>query len=264
MTELSSLVTLVLVLAVIAGLPHGAFDVYIANRLGFWRTQGQLVNWLIGYTLAALAIVGLWLLAPAISLGLFLLISALHFGRDHYPQQSLYALCLGFIILGLPLLVEPLLVASIFSHILVPESQAQAVVTLFQGLAIIGSLVILAEVLLHFNKRKSTFLLLMLLLAAAVLFHPLVYFALFFALSHSPNHLREQWQRLNTPQKQQAPWVILALTVVPILAAVAVLFYSSLTWDSKLLSVIFIGIAALTVPHMFLLELEYRATCQES
>lgn len=264
MTELSSLVMLILVMAVIAGLPHGAFDVYIANRLGLWQTQRQLMGWLLRYTALSVAIVVVWLFAPGISLALFLLMSALHFGRDQYPRQSVFAVSLGFIILGLPLLFHPRLVESIFTHILVPASQAQTITVLFQALAIAGSLVVLSELVLHFNERKRLFTLLLVLCLSAAVFHPLVYFALFFALSHSPSHLLEQWRYLSPQQKQQAPWVILALTVAPILVAIGVIFYSPLAWDSTLLSVIFIGIAALTVPHMLLLELDYRSVKQEA
>ena len=86
---LSSLDIVALLLIIVIGLPHGAFDAAI---YGLWRGQSKvptqahslalqpLIRFLIAYSAIAACVVIFWLLFPVLALGLFLVISAIHFG----------------------------------------------------------------------------------------------------------------------------------------------------------------------------------------
>ena len=92
----------------IIGLPHGFFDFTIAQK-----TYGQYKHWLPAFTICYLAIACsyflLWLAAPLLSLLIFLLISAYHFGSEELPEppNSLVnhgcALLIGSIPIVLPI-----------------------------------------------------------------------------------------------------------------------------------------------------------------
>ena len=71
---------LALAAVVVIGLPHGALDGAIAMHLGFSRKPMIFMRFLLLYIAMAGLVVGVWMLAPTISLMLFLLISMLHFG----------------------------------------------------------------------------------------------------------------------------------------------------------------------------------------
>ena len=71
---------LALLSVVVIGLPHGAFDGAIAAQLGFIKRPFFLIRFLFVYLLITVFVIALWLVFPAVSLILFLLISALHFG----------------------------------------------------------------------------------------------------------------------------------------------------------------------------------------
>lgn len=277
MLELTPFVLAVLAIAVIAGLPHGAFDVYIAQRLGQWKTPFQLAIWLLRYVLISALVIVFWLFTPIVGLAIFLLISALHFGRDQYSQSYLFATSMGLVILGLPMLFHGAEVALIFSYLLLTESQSQLLVQLFALLAIIGFLVIILGLswqrfmLNHESSASQYFAVLPSLpianfcgfVAALAIgsyaLHPLLYFALFFALSHSPIHVRTQWAQLNQLQRKSAIAVLCLLTVIPVALAAVFGAMMTVTWSERIVALVFIGLAALTLPHVWLLEQQFRA-----
>ena len=83
------------------GIPHGAFDPFIAKSRGLWRTAPGLAAFIVVYVGLAIAVIALWILFPVVSLVVFLLISAWHFGADWSP--NIVVRCgMGMIILGLP------------------------------------------------------------------------------------------------------------------------------------------------------------------
>ncbi len=89
---------------------------------------------------------------------------------------------------------------------------------------------------------------------ALIVFSPLVGFALVFALIHSHGETRERMQRLGLPT---LPSYLCACA--PTLVGAAVFFAGLALWLSQgpapALGSIFIGLAALTVPHMLVTPL---------
>ena len=61
------------------GLPHGAFDGAIAFFLGAGRSVMKMTGFLVAYSLLAGLYIGFGLL-PMLALGLFLILSIIHFG----------------------------------------------------------------------------------------------------------------------------------------------------------------------------------------
>ena len=62
------------------GLAHGSLDLLIAKKLNIIITKSQLYFFILGYLLISLFIVLLWIIAPNLSLLMFLIVSAIHFG----------------------------------------------------------------------------------------------------------------------------------------------------------------------------------------
>ena len=71
---------LALLAVVVIGLPHGAFDGAVAMHLGLVNRFSSLARFVIIYVALAALVVLTWMVAPSISLILFLTISMLHFG----------------------------------------------------------------------------------------------------------------------------------------------------------------------------------------
>jgi Brp/Blh family beta-carotene 15,15'-monooxygenase len=258
MIEFTPLLSVVLLLAVLAGLPHGAFDLHIAKRLGLCDTPTQLALWLFKYVSLAAAMIAFWLLAPSLALSFFLLISALHFGRDKFPHQPVAATSLGLIIIALPLLFKPAAVATIFSALLLSLQQAHVVVTLFSGLCVLAMALLIGVLWISSEASRSVLIFLAVLVVTAWLTHPLVYFALYFSLSHSPRHLRQQWAQLSSSERRPAMLLVSLFTLLPVVIALLLAPLLSGHWSERIIALVFIGLAALTMPHMLLLEQAYR------
>ncbi|RUO42041.1 hypothetical protein CWE22_07820 [Pseudidiomarina aestuarii] len=257
MVELSPFVVIALVAAVIAGLPHGAFDIFIARRHGLWQTPKQLGWWVSQYLAVGGLTIALWWLSPVVGLALFLLVSALHFGRDYFPRNALQATGTGTIILGLPMLFHPQDVEWVFQQLFLTEAGANGLVLLLSGLALLGLFQRLYSVGRNLRANMKWIAWLLIFSSGAFIFHPLIYFALFFAFSHSPTHLRNQWRRLEAEHRKYAIWVLLGLTVAPVVAAILIGTQLTFDWSQSALALVFIGLAALTMPHMILLERDY-------
>jgi beta-carotene 15,15'-dioxygenase len=102
-------VTMIAALAiVIVGIPHGTLDIEIATaRFGRSSGVGKLTI-LAGYLSCAAGMALCWMLAPALALTLFLVISIVHFGLDwRGGADPFLAMMVGWALIALPALSPP-------------------------------------------------------------------------------------------------------------------------------------------------------------
>lgn len=244
---------------IVLGLPHGALDSWIAARAGLYRRPLGWIGFNLAYVLLALAVVVFWWLSPLLALSLFLLISAWHFAADWRATLPLWQrLSAGLALLGMPAVFHPEAVAGIFMTLSGGEAAALA-----EGLRIIGLAALAALVpvlLLTAHRRQYAALIeLALLPVLAAAAPPLLYFTLYFCLLHSPRHLRATLELAPRRERRslirsliaQASLYTLASLVLAALAAAIFLPAGSLS--EQALRLVFIGLAALTVPHMLLM-----------
>lgn len=264
--------TLLCLLILFAGLPHGAFDYYImAARYQGHRFAGALGTYLvlIGLTFA------LWWITPLIFLGSFLFYSAIHFGDSDWPgQQASRKWAWGTAVIALPCLLQPAAVSGLFAVISGVDDVATFTATA-------GLLAIPAVAWCCVPTRTPADsgvgsepipLLLLAYASACLLAGPLTAFACYFACLHSPFHLA-RWRR----RIDRAPaWGIHALSAIVIVCVGALVLWlpvesnidnvfgsqavndatSAIT--SSTVRYTFLALAALTVPHMTLLLLARR------
>jgi Brp/Blh family beta-carotene 15,15'-monooxygenase len=256
---------LVLVLAIavaVAGLPHGALDPWVAHRAGLWRTRLGCAAFHLAYLGLAGAVLLAWYWAPGISLAAFLAISAWHFAgdwRDHLPTWA--RAVAGAALLALPVwrwpneVTEAFVLLSGAGGATIANALAALVPWLAAGMA--------AAALLALRRSPRVALELVALAALAVLLPPLVYFIVYFCALHSPRHLRLAAAAAAPDVRRRMTQVALLYTALSLLAAtVAWLWLSSAgtqAWSGDLLRIVFIGLAALTLPHMLVVMHAERA-----
>jgi Brp/Blh family beta-carotene 15,15'-monooxygenase len=249
------------VLAAVLGLPHGALDPLIARRLGLWKGPAGFAVFNLGYLGAVVVVVLLWLLNPIASLVAFLAVSAVHFGADWNGDRPVWLrITAGVGLLSLPSLGHRAEVAGLYETL--APGGGDAISTVQFWLAPVALVGMLAGAVLAFRRRRpheSAELVLAALLA--VVAPPLVFFAIYFCALHSVRHLRSGFRAES--RGRLTALIVVLYTAVPIMAAVAVLLVSLsagpvVAVDDRLLQVVFIGLAGLTVPHMILVGLESR------
>ena len=241
-------------LVALLGLPHGALDHRVASALWPLITRGQHVVFIAGYIGLAIVVLALWIIAPSIALGAFLIYSALHFSDDWRADVGLWqSLPLGISVIALPALVYQSDVAVLFGF-LTAEPTATLFAALLHKTAIAA--VIASALCLVVNLRAAPWVTVeyALLVATALVSPPLIYFVIYFCALHSPRHflLTADQLRLTPPQALRAAWPILVATLAMTALGAIVLAVFTPAFAPATVKLVFIGLAALTVPHMLL------------
>jgi Brp/Blh family beta-carotene 15,15'-monooxygenase len=241
-------------LVAILGLPHGALDHRVASALWPLSTLRQHTMFVAGYLGLTIAVLALWIIAPGIALGAFLIYSALHFSDDWRADLGLWqSLPLGISVIALPALVFQSDVAVLFGF-LAAEPTATLFAALLHNTAIAA--IIASALCLVLNHRCAPWVTVEygLLVATALFTPPLIYFVIYFCLLHSPRHfLLTADQLCLTPlQGLRAAWPIVMATLAITGLGVIVLAVFTPAVEPATLQIVFIGLAALTVPHMLL------------
>lgn len=256
---------LVLALAVaVTGLPHGALDPWVAWRIGLWRGRWGFVAFNVAYVgLAALVVIA-WRLAPGLSLVVFLAISAWHFAGDWRQDLPGWARALaGLALLALPAWRWPGDVDASFA--LLAGADGSVIASWLRVASPWLAVGVAAVALLAQRRSRATAIELAAVAALALLLPPLVYFVVYFCALHSLRHLRIEVGEADASSRGPIAGVALLYTVLtlvlaalvwPWLAAAGTLVHTA---DAELLKLVFIGLAALTLPHMLVVMLSERA-----
>jgi len=251
---------------VLIGLPHGALDGAIAIHLGFSRNVLLFIRFLFLYVGMAGLVIAAWMVTPALCLLGFLVISMVHFGAGDARHGT------GWV-RGAEILAHGGLVVAGISQMHRPEVDiifayltGGATTLVWQGLDILtvivgASLVICLAQALWYRRWRGTALELGVLAIMFAMTPPLVGFAVYFCCVHSARHVASIMSSLR--QQMSASAMLsqaLVFTLASWLAGAAAIWWFADMADPQpvILRVIFIGLAALTVPHMILVDGFYR------
>lgn len=250
-----------LLAVVFIGLPHGAMDGALAIHLGWMNRPIKAATFLLAYVGLAAIVVGMWLIVPTVGFLIFLAISMFHFGRgDIVPRAKEHQLGEvmmrgGLVLAGISLFHRSE-VDSIFEVLIGSDTE---VVWLF--LQAIGVLTLVLIPYVIFSKkqqeRASTSVEVIGLLALFTIAPPLLGFAIYFCGVHSVRHFKHMGTMLkSTLQQFQVTRTTVVFSLMTWAVGLLVLANqsSSIGLEPALLQVIFIGLAALTVPHMILVD----------
>jgi len=247
----------VLVLGLVAtGVPHGGAD-HLAVRSWMQPLFGRA--WLpifgIAYLGIAAAVTLLWLASPTTCLVVFLGLSVVHFGRGDAGPDAPWAtvLAAGATPLVGPLVAHAPVTASLFAPLTSTtadsvgaflEAATPAVVAAYALLVVIG----------RCGSRAMEWAV---LLVSGCILDPLVSFAIYFGGWHGPRHvLRHVLRAGPSPGRALASF---AREAAP--ASLGALALGTIAWwfwlpgwgpEDAAIRAVFIGLAALTVPHMLL------------
>lgn len=258
-----ALVGVLAVAMALAGLPHGALDPWVAWRAGLWRSRRGFMAFHLGYVAIAAGVVAAWWFAPGPSLVVFLVISAWHFAGDWRLALPTWARAVaGVALLTLPAWRWPAEVAGSFIVLAGPPGAVIAA-----GLAAAApwlAVAMVAVVLVALRRCRAAATELTAVAALALLLPPLVYFIVYFCALHSLRHLRLATRDADATSRRRMAGVALVYTALTLLAAAMAWPWLVATGAAAaapggdLLRLVFIGLAALTLPHMLVVMLAER------
>ena len=250
-----------LLAVVFIGLPHGAMDGALAIHLGWMNRPIMAATFLLAYVGLAALVVGMWLIVPTVGFLVFLAISMFHFGRgDIVPRAKEHQLAEvlmrgGLVLAGISLFHRPE-VDSIFGVLIGSDTE---IVWLFLQAIGVLTLVLIPYVILSKSKQERTTASFEVvgLLALFAIAPPLLGFAIYFCGVHSVRHFKHMGTMLkSTLQQFQVTRTTVVFSLMTWAVGLLVLANqsASIGLEPALLQVIFIGLAALTVPHMILVD----------
>lgn len=246
---------------VFIGLPHGAMDGALAIHLGWMNRPIKAAIFLLAYVGLATVVVGLWLIVPTVGFLMFLAISMFHFGRgDIVPRakehQLVEILMRGGLVLAGISLFHRSEVDSIFEVLIGSDTE---IVWLFLQAVGVLTIVLIPYVIISKSKQERTASSIEVigLLALFAIAPPLLGFAIYFCGVHSVRHFKHMGTMLKSTLQQfqvTRTTVIFSLMTWAVGLLVLANQSASIGLEPALLQVIFIGLAALTVPHMILVD----------
>jgi Brp/Blh family beta-carotene 15,15'-monooxygenase len=248
-------------LILLLGVPHGALDPLFAQA--FWRIKSRAawLGFILVYLLLAASVVLLWWWLPMVFLIGFLAVSVLHFSGDLSSGATFFErLVFGTAVVALPAAWHASELLRLFSQ-LVGANAAQPVVAALQLIAWPCMLALLCWVAWALVRRKNSDGWRTMEMAAlgllALTATPLLGFAVYFCAMHSARHILRT-QRFTSV----APIRMALVAALPILG---LLVLSAIGWtlwpagadtsiSARQLQWLFVALAALTLPHMLLVE----------
>ena len=231
------------------GLPHGTFDLALIGRA---HASSRIIGVLALYLGCAAAMYGLWQYAPTIALIVFFALSIVHFAEDWTDYlPSFFARGTSLALLVAPVFLHQRTLEALFA-MLVGEQSA----TIFIAIAVMVAplsmaIASVAVVALWHDAHRDQAVATGLALAAMVFAPPIIGFALFFCLMHSPAQFVSA-QRLLT-QNRSAQWLRIVIPLTCAALGIAALILSTLTLVSisnALIVTAFVTLSILTLPHM--------------
>ena len=242
------------------GVSHGSLDHIKGDKLfKVYKIKNKNFFYLT-YISFSLAIIGIWLIFPLFTLITFLIVAAYHFGKEDavFGKNKNFKLLNFFLFLkGSLIILAPLYFSSeetlrIFEvlNVNIDEINNRFLLT-FMALSLISNFFINKNIFFSFLDSLTIIML-------NLNFSPLLSFTIYFCFLHSLRHSFSLIAEINNKNfkkgsisflKKAAP-----LTLITAIGFLTITFFLNKYYllDEAILKVIFIGLASLTFPHIFL------------
>ena len=236
------------------GVPHGALDPLYAKKLLHLSSCTAWLGFVALYLLLAALVVVAWWHLPFFFLIAFLAISILHFSGDLVAGATVSErLVYGGAIIMLPALWHSIELTRLFSY-LVGANAAIPVVATLQLIAWPWLLTLLLLVLRSAQRDGLHALEIVAVGLLTWIATPLLGFAIYFCAMHSPRHILRTWLYAGVAPRQMALVALLPLLAVLGFSGLGFYFLPPSSIDERILQLLFVTLAALTLPHMLLVE----------
>ena len=275
---LNQLTLPILLLSVfIIGIPHGAIDHIMATELyGLKNSFKDHLLFYTSYLFIMLIIAILWIYAPVAGMILFLLISIYHFGQadmEDFLNSSapnyLWYILRGVLIIGLIVFSDPSTTYPIISEamridpIAFEEFMPDASLSVLILLTLYSAFILWGILQSHFQQNLRFVADSVLLTGLIIITGPLIGFAIYFALWHSIGHVNEMKEFFETKRKsltffefykKATPFTLVSLFGLLMLYGIN----QFLLLEGEFITLMFILISVLTLPHLFIADKMYR------
>lgn len=236
------------------GVPHGALDPVFAHKLMAIKRWQSWLQFVLGYLLVvALSILGWWQF-PLFFMSLFLLLSMLHFSKDlTSATPAISRLLYGGAIIVLPTALHVATMQQLFSLIL-GASNGLRIVHCLQLLVWPWMMATGLAIILEMRHQRLSALEILAMLLLASLAEPLISFTVYFCCMHSLRHILRAHEYSGVSVGKLSLIALGPMAGVALMAVIGWVFLPPSADSARLLQILFILLAALTLPHMLLIH----------
>lgn len=242
-------------LLLVCGLPHGALDIATMRRAAP-TAQLPVVGAYLG---AAASMFAVWWASPLAGLAVFYTVSIVHFADDwEQEHQPFFGHAIALALLSAPTFLHADVLAGLFVA-LTSDARAALLVDILMLAAPVAIAVALVGLATMGSARRSVEGICALM--AMLILPPVIGFAVFFCLFHSPRHFREGWAALGSNVPPGTSARVAGMTLAGF--GIAALIYAvngKLGVPASLFEASMMTLSVLTVPHMLLQTILERAS----
>jgi len=242
-------------LVILAGIPHGSFDLRAAER--WWgTTPARRISLLISYVTVGLCMSALCLQWPGVGLAAFLIISAIHFSEGEMLHTTrLTAVCFGIAAIVLPISLH-IPEASQYLGFFASQGTLEALAYYLLPVGVSLVIALAVSLVLDFWKGgRSELLQHVICIFAWLLLPPLSGFCVWFIGRHSRQHLERCKFLVSTSSARKVPWDFIALSITAIALLTPLAMWFDMSDLNQLFAASIVLIAGLTLPHMIVTHL---------
>ena len=262
-----------LFLILIIGVSHGSLDHVKGGKLIKIFKIENMTLFYISYILIAVIVITLWVLAPSILLIIFLLVASYHFGKEdtqflhNYNSNfmSILYFLKGSLVILAPLYFHFEETIEIFKLLLIDNENFYSSLSFIENNRLINLGIILSSIssiilfIKKFNSKNfSIFFDYFSILILNYYLSPLIAFTAYFCFLHSVRHSMTLIYELDNNNMKNGLLIFIkkampltVLTAVICLIGIYLLNFKY-EFNDSIIKVIFIGLAALTFPHILL------------
>lgn len=250
------------ILVAVVGMPHGGLD-HRVGRLLLTPALGPL--WTLAFVAAYLSVMGIvllsWFLCPLITIAVFIVLSALHFGiaecRSCSPGGLVRATLLGGMVIWVPSLFQPAEFNRLLTWV-IPGDQWPVDILHDVKLRLILIVIVLVGIALAFTASTLCGVRAVVFSVVYAFAPPLVSFLLYFCGWHSSVELYRLARQANPHNlcsglsrvlREAAPLTLLAVVMIAVGWWV---WASNQSLDRGLVQSAFIGLSVVAIPHILL------------
>ena len=262
-----------LLLILVVGISHGSLDHIKGKKLLKILRLSNISIFYFTYLLLALSITIFWILSPALTLVVFLIVASYHFGKEDtqflsYENSSLNQILYflkGSLIIFAPLIFHFNETINIFKLLLIENENFYLSLSFLENNKILDIGIILSTLssiylfVKKFEIKKFTiFLDYISIIIVNYYFTPLIAFTIYFCFLHSIRHIISLVFELDGENLSNGLIIFikkaLSLTILTATFCLISLYFLNKNYgfDSSILKLIFIGLASLTFPHILL------------
>ena len=260
--------TICLFFILVIGVSHGSLDHLKGYKLlKYYKINNKFIFYIL-YIFLSCVIITIWIFKPTFMLILFLVVASYHFGKEDtwgetktFMAVEINYFLKGFLIILLPLLLSFNETLEIFNTLGVRNQEFYNTLIFLNDNNFFPYLVIiscLANLTLHMKTDANKYKYMpdiISIYALYYVFNPLIAFTVYFCFLHSVRHsaslINDMKINLMGFIKKALPLTLLTALLFSI-TAYMLTETENYDIDGSIINVIFIGLASLTFPHIFL------------